>query len=84
MSFPLQQNHKLALVESETMTEPYRYRRLVGHLICLATTRHELSYVIHVLSQFMKNLKADHWEAVLRVVRYLKNSHGQGILLLAD
>lgn len=85
VSFPLEQNHKLLRDDGEPMTtDPFRYRRLVGRLIYLATTRPELSYAIHVLSQFMNNPKATHWDAALRVVRYLKNSPGQGILLKAN
>lgn len=83
VSFPLEQNHKLALVDGESMTEPSRYRRLICILVYLDITRPELSYVIHVLSQFMNNLKPAHWDAALRVVRYLKNSPGKGIILHA-
>lgn len=83
-SFPLEQNHKLAFATGETIDDPLRYRRLVGRIIYLATTRPELSYVIHILSQFMHNPKPAHWEAALRVVRYLKSSPGQGILLRAN
>ena len=54
------------------MAEPYRYRRLIGRLIYLSTTRPELSYVIHVLSQFMHCPKEEQWDTALRVVRYLK------------
>lgn len=66
------------------MQIPSRYRRLVGRLIYLGVTRPELSYVIHILSQFMTAPQEEHWNAALRVVRYLKNSPGQGILLRAD
>lgn len=58
--FPLEQNHKLALVDSESLPSPSPYRRLVGRLIYLANTRPELSYVIHILSQFMHDPKPDH------------------------
>ncbi|GAA0147505.1 transmembrane signal receptor [Lithospermum erythrorhizon] len=36
---------------------------------------------IHTLSQFLQKQKEDHWVASLRVVRYLKGSPGQGVLL---
>lgn len=84
VAFPLEQNHKLVLVKDNDMKEPSRYRRLVGRLIYLGVTRQELSYVIHILSQFMIAPQEEHWDAALRVVRYLKNSPGQGILLRAD
>ncbi|KAG7542180.1 Reverse transcriptase RNA-dependent DNA polymerase [Arabidopsis thaliana x Arabidopsis arenosa] len=84
ITFPLEQNHKLSLAKDDPFSDPTRYRRLVGRLIYLGNTRPELSYAIHILSQFMNNPQQAHWNAALRVVRYLKNSPGQGILLRAN
>ncbi|XP_056860342.1 uncharacterized mitochondrial protein AtMg00810-like [Raphanus sativus] len=53
----------------------------MGRLIYLVHTRPELSYSVHILSQFMKKPREDHWQAALRVVRFLKGSLGQGIML---
>ncbi|KAL9225890.1 hypothetical protein vseg_001766 [Gypsophila vaccaria] len=83
-STPMEENHKLALASDALMTDPARYRRLVGRLIYLTITRPELSYSVHILSQFMQNPTVTQWDAALRVVRYLKSSPGQGILLRAD
>ncbi|KAK2976864.1 hypothetical protein RJ640_009315 [Escallonia rubra] len=80
-SVPLEQNHWLALATGRLIDDPERFRRLVGHLIYLCFTRPELSYCVHALSQFMQQLREEHWEAALRVVRYLKGNPGQGILL---
>ncbi|KAK2996505.1 hypothetical protein RJ639_024953 [Escallonia herrerae] len=80
-SVPLEQNHQLALATGRLIDDPERYRRLVGRLIYLCFTRPELSYCVHVLSQFMQQPREEHWEAALRVVRYLKGNPGQGILL---
>lgn len=60
---PLEQNHKLATVVSHTLDDPQKYRRLVGRLIYLTHTRPELSYAVHVLTQFMKRPKQAHWDA---------------------
>ena len=81
---PLEQNHKLALVGNSDLRDPGQYRRLVGRLIYLTITRPELSYCVHMLAQFMQQPKDEHWEAALRVVRYLKGNPGQGILLHFD
>lgn len=78
---PLEQNHGLALVNSPLMSDPKPYRRLMGRLIYLTHTRPELSYSVHVLAQFMKKPKEAHWQAALRVVRFLKGTLGQGIFL---
>lgn len=82
--FPLEQNHTLAFSTSEPLPDPERYRRLVGRLIYLAVTRPDLAYSVHILTQFMQVPRHDHWEAALRVVRYLKGTPGQGIFLRLD
>lgn len=83
---PLEQGHQLAnpKLDSPVLANPRQYRRLVGRLIYLCHTRPELSYAVHILTQFMQVPKEAHWDAALRVVRYLKGSIGQGILLKSD
>lgn len=83
VEFPLEQNHRLALDDSHFLTDVAAYRRLVGKLIYLSNTRPDLSYAIHILSQFMHKPRKGHWDAAIRVVRYLKGTPGQGILLRA-
>jgi hypothetical protein len=76
---PLEQNHRLSLAARPLLSNPEKYRRLVGRLIYLCFTRPELSYCVHILSQFMHEHRTNHWEAALRVVRFLKGNPGQGI-----
>lgn len=76
---PLEQNHRLSLAAGPLLSNPEKYRRLVGRLIYLCFTRPELSYCVHILSQFMHEPRTDHWKAALRVVRFLKGNPGQGI-----
>lgn len=49
----------------------------------LTITRPELCYAVHVLSKVMHEPMEAHWDAVVRVIRYLKGCHGQGIMLKA-
>ncbi|KAF2294023.1 hypothetical protein GH714_006719 [Hevea brasiliensis] len=49
---PLEQNHKLALA----IGDDNKFRILVGRLIYLTITRLELSYCVHVLTQFMQGV----------------------------
>lgn len=81
---PIEQNHNLASDDGLLYDDPTQYRRLVGRLVYLSNTRPDLCYAIHLLSQFMKAPHVAHWEAALRVVRFLKGSPGQGILMQAD
>lgn len=83
-AFPLEQNHRLALSTSPLLSDPTPYRRLVGKFIYLVTTRPDLAFCVHILAQFMQQPREDHWHAALRVVRYIKGSPGQGILLSSD
>ena len=84
VTIPLEQNHKLTGDKGPLLDDPKRYRRLVGRLVYLSITRPDLCYTIHILSQFMKASTIAQWEAALRVVRFLKGSPGQGILLRFD
>ncbi|GKD84791.1 retrovirus-related pol polyprotein from transposon RE2 [Tanacetum coccineum] len=77
----MEQNHHLGLAQRRLFEDPGQYRRLVGRLIYLCFTRPDLAYSVHVLSQFMQNPQIEHWEAAIRVVRYLKGSTGQGWLV---
>lgn len=79
---PVELNHQLARAEGPP-ANAQQYRRLVGRLIYLTNTRPELGYVVHILSSFMQQPLLPHWEAALRVVRYLKGCPGQGIFLNA-
>jgi len=44
----------------------------------------DTTYAVNILSQFMQNPRQGHWDAAVRVLRYLKSSSGQGILLPAQ
>lgn len=77
----MEQNHRLGLATGRLYEDPEQYRRLVGRLIYLCFTRPDLVHTVHILSQFMQEPRVEHWEAALRVVRFLKGNPGQGIIL---
>nr|GEY81497.1 hypothetical protein [Tanacetum cinerariifolium] len=54
---------------------------LVGRLLYLQATQPDVTYAVHVLSQFISDPRQSHLEAAKRVLRYLKGTPGQGILL---
>lgn len=67
---PLEQNHKLSLAKGTVLADSEAYQRLVGRLIYVSVTRPNLSYSVHILSQFMQVRRIEHWEAALRVVHF--------------
>jgi len=84
VEFPMEENHKLALATGQLLDSPDQFRRLIGRLIYLTITRPDLSYAVHILSQFMQEPKQEHMDAACRILRYLKATPGQGILLKTD
>lgn len=83
---PMEQNHKLLDNSSALLSfsDASTYRQLVGRLIYLTITRPDLSYSVHVLSHFMNSLRHDYMLAVFKVLRYIKQSPGQGLLIYAN
>ncbi|XP_068641857.1 uncharacterized mitochondrial protein AtMg00810-like [Aristolochia californica] len=81
LRFPMEQNLALTQSDGELLKDPSSYKRLVERLIYLTITRLDIIYVIHVLSIFMEKPCTPHLEATHRVLRYLKQTPGQGILL---
>ena len=78
MNFPMEQNVKLS-DEGELLKDPSPYRRLVGCLIYLTVIRPDITYSVHILSRFMHAPRKPHMEAVMQILRYLKNNPGQGL-----
>jgi len=78
---PMDPNMSLSHEDGELMSAPDKYRRLVGKLIYLTITRPDITYTVHVLSQFMQAPTITHYTTAFRVLRYLKNYPGQGVLL---
>ncbi|KAF5458162.1 hypothetical protein F2P56_022217 [Juglans regia] len=81
---PMEPNIKLSKDEEEPFNDPALYRKLVGKLLYLINIRPDLSNNIHLLSQFMDTPKLPHYNAVIKVLKYLKSTPGQGLFFLAS
>ncbi|GKA90186.1 putative RNA-directed DNA polymerase [Tanacetum coccineum] len=80
-SFPIEHGLKLDKGENEPSIDASQYHRLIGRLLYLQATRPDITYYVNVLSQFVADPRNNHLEAANRVLRYLKATPGQGILL---
>ncbi|RVW17531.1 Retrovirus-related Pol polyprotein from transposon RE2 [Vitis vinifera] len=77
---PIVEGLKLCVESNQVSIDKERYQRLVGRLMYLAHTRPDLAYALSVVSQYMHNPREQHMNAVMRILRYLKNAPGKGIL----
>uniref|UniRef100_A0A3Q7ITD9 Reverse transcriptase Ty1/copia-type domain-containing protein n=1 Tax=Solanum lycopersicum TaxID=4081 RepID=A0A3Q7ITD9_SOLLC len=60
-----------------------QHKYLVGKLNNLIVTRPDISFpisVASVVSQFMTSPLSSHWEAIVRILRYIKSAPGKGLL----
>jgi hypothetical protein len=75
----MEPNLKLMPNEGDFFDDPDTYRRLVGKLIYLTITRNDISYAVSIVSQFMTNPRDPQMNAVIRILKYLKNAPGRGL-----
>ena len=75
----MEPNLKLMPNEGDFVDDPNAYRRLVGKLIYLTITRPDISYTVSIVSQFMTNPQVPRMNAVIRILKYLKNAPGRGL-----
>jgi len=55
------------------------YRRLIGMLLYLNSTRPDITFITQQLSQFLSKPTQTHHNAALRVLKYLKGCPGKGL-----
>jgi hypothetical protein len=79
-AMPLDPAIKLHNDEGKLFDDVSQYRRLIGKLLYLTNTRPDIAYATQQLSQFLHKPTMTHFNAACRVIRYLKNSPGRGLL----
>jgi hypothetical protein len=70
---------KLHCTESEYFDDVTQYRRLVGRLIYLTTTRPDIAFAVQQLSQHVSKPRHVHYKAATRILQYLKSCPAQGL-----
>ena len=71
---PIKYNCHLNSHDSEPLSDTTLYRQLIGSLIYLIVTCPDISYAVHVVSQFMAAPRSPHYADVLRIFQYLKGT----------
>jgi len=73
-------NQQLGISSAQQLTDKVCYQRLLGKLIYLTHTRSNIASTVSVVSQFMHAPSIEHMNAVHRILRYLKNAPGKGLM----
>ena len=76
---PIEYNCRLNSHYGESLSDATLYRQLVGSLIYLTVTCLDISYAVHVVSQFMAAPRSPHHADVLKILRYLKDTIFDGL-----
>jgi len=74
---PIDLNTKLLPNQGEPISNHEQYRRLVGKLNYLTVTRLDISFAFSVVSQFLNSPCEYHWNAFIRILKYIKGSSGK-------
>jgi hypothetical protein len=76
---PLELNHNLRFNVGVSLSDPTRYRQLVGSLIYLTITHPDIAHVVNTLSQFMSTPTSVHFAHLLRLLRYVWRTISRGL-----
>ncbi|CAH9072952.1 unnamed protein product [Cuscuta epithymum] len=76
---PLPSRTTLSLTDGELLSDATEYRSMVG-----ALTRPDITYVVHLVSQFMHAPRTSHLLAVKRIYRYLQGTTTHGLWMRSD
>ncbi|CAH9132140.1 unnamed protein product [Cuscuta epithymum] len=78
---PMSTSVSLHAEPTNAITDATQFRRSLGLLQYLAFTRPDISFAVNKLSQHMHQPQTVHWQAVKRILRYLKGTLNHGLVL---
>lgn len=83
-SIPMDPNLHLTKTLGSPLSTPTAYRELIGRLLYLTITRPDITFDVHQLSQFLSCPTDIHMQAAHKMLRYVKNNPGQGLMFSAS
>ena len=78
-STPYDSSLKLHCSNSKLFEDESQFRRLVGRLLYLTTTRPDIAFAVQQISQFVSKPKLVHYKAATRILQYLKSCPAKGL-----
>ena len=81
---PVQERLKLEKDGAGELVNPTHYKKLVGSLRYLCSTRPDITYGVGLISKFMESPRQSHFTAAKRILKYIKGTQGDGIFYSAN
>lgn len=81
---PYDPSIKLDCADSPPFEDESQYRKLIGRLLYLTTTRANIAFIVQQLSKYISNPKVVHFKAVIRILQYLKTTPATGLFYAAN
>ncbi|XP_021991474.1 uncharacterized mitochondrial protein AtMg00810-like [Helianthus annuus] len=81
VAMPVDTNSKLSATSGEPFHDPTLYRSLAGALQYLTFTRPDITYAVQQVCMHMHAPRIDHWNALKRIIRYVKGTATLGLML---
>ncbi|GKC95974.1 uncharacterized mitochondrial protein-like protein [Tanacetum coccineum] len=77
---PIDAKAKYTSTDGDPLPDPSLYRAIVGSLVYLTVTRPNISYAVHISSQFICAPITVHWDAILYILMYLRGTRYHTLL----
>ncbi|XP_050919390.1 secreted RxLR effector protein 161-like [Lathyrus oleraceus] len=71
---PSETNHKLECDSKDDDVDIIIFKQLVGCLRYLCNTKHDIFYAFGMMSKFINKSKWSHYQAAIRILRYIKGT----------
>ena len=89
ISIPAEPGLNLAISQFEKdkliNNQNYPYREIIGALLFLSRiSRPDITFMVNVLSRYLEGYTIVHWNALLRVLKYLRGTSDYGIIYSGD
>ena len=81
---PIEVGTKLSKDDVGTIVNAALYKKLVGSIIYLTTTRPDIAFAASYISRFMESPKECHWKSGKRVLRYIAGTSTYGLSYAAS
>ncbi|GJV10145.1 retrovirus-related pol polyprotein from transposon TNT 1-94 [Tanacetum coccineum] len=81
VSSPMVTSSSLSLDDSTALSNPVKYRQVVGSLQYVTISRPDIAFAVNKVCQYMHAPTENHWSVVKRILRYLHGKVEHGMLI---